>query len=1498
MKNLYYLFLGTVLLVSCVASAQPATVSYPFAVGRTGCGSGTQQIHFYNYNSGTNTISNATGGMVNSCIPELRIGTTGGGGGSQRFTSSYSSISYNPQDKNIYFFWTAVSGSLAPGGIPRTYAWRWAAGTCPTATSPRLDTIRSFPADILGVAFDNSGNGYIIEFTNALPTVPPTYKPLLRSINFSTGVLGAPDTLSLTGGAKIYQQGSGDVVMTPSGQMFFVVDNKLFTPNYKSYTGTNSNITCTYVDTVINSASGYFVGLTYADGETVSAYSGSGCNFYETNMLTAATTNVTKSGTVFSAADMATIVSGIGSAKRLVSVTPTVTPGEYDVIYDIYVQNYGNTDITNVQVRDDLTAINGAANVSNVSISFVSNPAGLTLNGSYNGNSNTNLLNGTGTLPNYPVSNNNVTIRISCRLSNIQSGVIYNNSAIATAVGYNSQNLRDTSTNGANPDLNSNDKPDDIGESQPTPLLITVTSQTTPCATLNQVMYAQTFGSGTGLTTTIPAATGKTYPGSSGYTGSVTAPLAADRYTISNNAINGHATHWVNLTDHTGGANGRMLLVNADAANTTFYRDTIHPLCPNQEYSLFFFAAFIGNSSYQTVCDGFGGFKYPNIQIRIRDAVSGAVITEGYSGNITTSAWNQYGIRFVMPPGFSTVIIELINAGEGGCGNDLAIDDIQFGTCSAAPTVSLSTTTAGCLGGNTTFSASLTNSGVIAPGMEVYQWQISTDSLAWTDIPSATLSSYVIASTAAGDINKFYRVIVAASGNIGTPSCQYISPGFRLTAKASSTAPTAAAKNRTVICPGENVTLQVTGGILGTNAQYRWYSGSCGGTLVGSGSSISVNPSATTTYYVRIEGDCNTTTCVSVTVTVSCDIDIDKDGITNTAESGGVNPLDDDDFDGIENYRDSDYPGFIDSNGDGINDNFDADLDGVPNFLDRDSDNDGIPDVVEAGGVDANGDGRIDNYTDTDNDGLSQNVDANNTGAAGSGNGLGLPDLDGDGIPNYLDLDSDNDGIPDVAEAYGTDANNDGRIDGYADSDNDGFADSVDGDVGNDGTAENASNALLRTGADINNDGRADSYPYNNMDNDSKANPYDLDSDGDGITDVREAGFTDSDWNGRIDGSIGSNGWSTTVSAMPALNLPDTDASGRANPYDIDSDNDGIPDNIEGQTTNSYSLPSGSDNDGDGIDNTYDNFNGFGGDGIHPPDTDGDGTPDYMDLDTDNDGLADLYEGNDLNLNGVVDDAVVLSGIDTDGDGLDDFFDSDNTSARGTSAYMGNGGSNTGDSNPGSITTVQQTLISASAGCGTERDWRCLPYILACDFISFKGSVNSSFQASLIFKVICRQPVDYFIIQRSVNGTDFYDVKQIDAQTTLNEVQEYLATDNISAINSSIVYYRLKAVALSGKTVIGNIIMLRPGEIITEVTISPNPVRDALKVTISVPAAGTSNIYIINADGKTIQQYKEYLHAGSNQFSYLQASGIANGIYYLQVHMNGKVETRKFSIYK
>ncbi|XCF06244.1 LamG-like jellyroll fold domain-containing protein [Tamlana crocina] len=103
----------------------------------------------------------------------------------------------------------------------------------------------------------------------------------------------------------------------------------------------------------------------------------------------------------------------------------------------------------------------------------------------------------------------------------------------------------------------------------------------------------------------------------------------------------------------------------------------------------------------------------------------------------------------------------------------------------------------------------------------------------------------------------------------------------------------------------------------------------------------------------------------------------------------------------------------------------------------------------------------------------------------------------------------------------------------------------------------------------------------------------------------------------------------------------DFDNDGVYNHLDIDSDNDGIPDNVEGQTTLGYIAPSGVVAS-TGIDVVY-------GSGIDVVFTDWDLMPDFLDLDSDDDGLLDIEE------NGMADEIIVFS--DTDNDGLDILFE-------------------------------------------------------------------------------------------------------------------------------------------------------------------------------------------------------------------------------------------------
>jgi gliding motility-associated-like protein/uncharacterized repeat protein (TIGR01451 family) len=343
------------------------------------------------------------------------------------------------------------------------------------------------------------------------------------------------------------------------------------------------------------------------------------------------------------------------------------------------------------------------------------------------------------------------------------------------------------------------------------------------------------------------------------------------------------------------------------------------------------------------------------------------------------------------------------------------------------------------------------------------------------------------------------------------------------------------------------------------------------------------------------------------------------------ADGSGANPAANIDFDYREVLLDTDGDQVsdiddLDDDNDGILDTVegedDPDGDGIPNRLDLDSDGDAIPDNIEAQ--------------------LTASYVAPNEPAAFSngiylayGNGFSAVDLvdtNNDGNPDYLDLDSDGDSISDKIESgFSTQLTN-------QDISKNGLDDSVD-------STSNYTdvNGVLYFGGVINRfflidsngnagDDGSGADPVNNIDFDYREVP--LDTDGDQVPNDEDL---DDDNDGIPD----------TVEDDSA----DGDNDGIKNSLDLDSDGDAIPDNIEAQSSNSYVKPSGFY--ARGIDTAY------GAAGIlNPVDTDVDGTPDYLDENSDDDNKTDAEESG-LNLSLTIGDNGIDTGVLSNG-GFDD----------------------------------------------------------------------------------------------------------------------------------------------------------------------------------------------------------------------------------------------------
>jgi gliding motility-associated-like protein len=280
-------------------------------------------------------------------------------------------------------------------------------------------------------------------------------------------------------------------------------------------------------------------------------------------------------------------------------------------------------------------------------------------------------------------------------------------------------------------------------------------------------------------------------------------------YTIISQTNNCFGSTWHNLSqDHTpNDINGYMMLVNAAVTPGDFYVDTIKGLCGGSTYE---FSAWITNVLKNTACQP--NPTKPRLTFTI-ETPTGSILGTYSTGDIVEDAspiWKQYGLFFTTPASIGDIIIRIRNNAPGGCGNDLALDDIAFKPCGPQVNTSVintsQTNVSMCVNNTTTVTLSgIVGTGYLNPSL---QWQVSTNNGAtWANITGATTATFNFTNTAVGIY--LYRLLVAEAGNINNTSCRVASNSTTITI---SDLPVITASSNSPICEGANITLTANGG--------------------------------------------------------------------------------------------------------------------------------------------------------------------------------------------------------------------------------------------------------------------------------------------------------------------------------------------------------------------------------------------------------------------------------------------------------------------------------------------------------------------------------------------------------------------------------------------------------------------------------------------------------------------------------------------------------------
>jgi len=325
---------------------------------------------------------------------------------------------------------------------------------------------------------------------------------------------------------------------------------------------------------------------------------------------------------------------------------------------------------------------------------------------------------------------------------------------------------------------------------------------------------------------------------------------------------------WFNTTDHTPkDKRGKALIVNADQNKSgVFFSRKINNLCPGSTYE---FSAWLLNifSSDHTTCDekaGVSGGIPINVRFEIWDESNSLLLKKNSTGKIYAKnypQWKRYNILFQTLKNQETIILKIANNGQGGCGNDLALDDIQFAAygdkIDLSTSIKESSPLTLCSNYDEKIELKVSTENTIFK-QSFFQWQYSTDGEAYTDIINQKKSTLNITEVLNSG-EYYYRVKVAGNINaLSKPYCSVVSEPYKIEVKSDETLKLFKELPIFEFLPTDKIKIDLSKYTDAKNI--KWYDSNTLETLIGSSkkfTSKKMSPGNHTLYAVLSSSDSN-----------------------------------------------------------------------------------------------------------------------------------------------------------------------------------------------------------------------------------------------------------------------------------------------------------------------------------------------------------------------------------------------------------------------------------------------------------------------------------------------------------------------------------------------------------------------------------------------------------------------------------------------------------------
>ena len=185
---------------------------------------------------------------------------------------------------------------------------------------------------------------------------------------------------------------------------------------------------------------------------------------------------------------------------------------------------------------------------------------------------------------------------------------------------------------------------------------------------------------------------------------------------------------------------------------------------------------------------------------------------------------------------------------------------------------------------------------------------------------------------------------------------------------------------------------------------------------------------------------------------------------------------------------------------------------------------------------------------------------------------------------------------------------------------------------------------------------------------------------------------------------------------------------------------------------------------------------------------------------------------------------------------------------------------------------------------------------LPVDLISFSASFKDQ-QTTLKWSSDRETNFEKYIIERSSTGSNFTTVGEKRYAGTPGR-NNYEYADDLSAIDGSVFYYRLKMLDTDGKFTYSAIVLVKKeAKKINGIAISPNPIiSGATTIRFTSSQSTTIDLKVLDISGKLLMQQKSKVVDGNNSIAISNLEKLQPGMYILQMINEGESSVIKFSV--